>query len=65
MTYRETWDLTTIPDQPLYAEVGRRNAGRRKSVGRNGGRPRKLTACPQCGQHFSARDMREHARTHR
>lgn len=29
MTYRPTWDLATIPDQPFYAEAQRRRALKR------------------------------------
>jgi hypothetical protein len=28
-SYKPTWDLTTIPDQPLYAETARRRALKR------------------------------------
>ena len=46
-TYRPDWDLATIPDGPLYSEVGRRNSARR--VNPRGKTPRCLCGiCPLC-----------------
>jgi hypothetical protein len=47
----DTIDPSTIPDEVLLAERGRRNSARvvNRSGGRNGGRPPKVYACEQCG----------------
>jgi hypothetical protein len=58
MKYSENWDLTTIPDEPLYSEVGRRNSEKREV--KSGGRPKKLKKCKHCGIRFGAREMRQH-----
>lgn len=36
MTYRPTWDLSTIPSDQLFAETGRRRSAMRKK--QSGGR---------------------------
>lgn len=57
--YSPGWDLSTIPDEKLKSEWGRRTAAQRKT--RKGGRPPVLTACPRgCGATGSAREMRAH-----
>jgi hypothetical protein len=49
--YRPTWDLSTIPDDRLRSEWGRRNSGRRKVKrgGTSGGRHPQPTPCGKCG----------------
>ena len=37
MTYKPSWDLSTVPDDLIIAEAGRRRAAMRTE--RNGGRP--------------------------
>lgn len=62
--YSPDWDLSTIPDDKIRSEWGRRTAALRavKTGGRNSpGRPPVLTACPRgCGATGSAREMRAH-----
>jgi hypothetical protein len=58
MKFIETWDLSTIPDDRLRAEWGRRNSSRRKTFG--GGRNRSTLACPFCYEFFSAAELRGH-----
>lgn len=50
MNYKPTWDLSTIPDDLIIQEAGRRRAAMRQtySGGRNGGRPPVTKRCP-CG----------------
>lgn len=52
-------DLSKIPYKELASELARRNAARRKP-NQMGGRPPKMSTCPECGKAFSARDMRKH-----
>ena len=54
MQYKPTWDLTTIPDAPLYSEVARRRSAK------GSGRPRVMTPCDKCGAVMSAREKRAH-----
>lgn len=54
MIYTPAWDLTTIPDAPLYSELGRRRAIA------GGGRRKTLRPCPDCGAMLGAREMRRH-----
>jgi len=42
--YRPTWDLTTIPDDQLYSEVGRRRGAHRKLPSG----PKARCACGEC-----------------
>ncbi len=58
MTWKPNWDLSTIPDADLYAELGRRRAALRKEHG--GGRPKTLRRCAKCGVRAGAREMRVH-----
>lgn len=51
-------DMSTIPDQILFAEVGRRRAARRDPA--NAGRPKTLKPCPHCREQMGARDLRAH-----
>ena len=46
MTYRPNWNLSTIPDALFRSEHGRRNNAlrKRRTGGRNGGRPTQLAA---------------------
>ena len=46
-TYRPDWDLSTIPDGPLYSEVGRRRVAKRKVL--RGG-PAPTCLCGQCAK---------------
>ncbi len=43
MTWKPGWDVKSIPDKVLYAEVARRR-------GLKGGRPVVLKECPKCGK---------------
>jgi hypothetical protein len=54
MKWRESWELDSIPEDPLWAEVGRRR--RSKSEGK----PKKLRRCEFCGLEFGAREMLHH-----
>jgi hypothetical protein len=47
-TWKDTIDPSTIPDEVLHSEVGKRRAAKRKTFGfgRNGGRPRKVAPEP-------------------
>ena len=54
MTYRPTWNLSTIPDDALHAEAARRRAAK------GAGRPPVTVPCPFCRQSFGARALREH-----
>lgn len=47
MIYRRTWELSTIPDDALYAEVGRRRGSKRKA--KSGPKPKLNAVCPDCG----------------
>jgi hypothetical protein len=51
-------DMSTIPDDVLHAEVGRRRVAHRDPE--NAGRPRLLRPCKWCKQKFGAREMRVH-----
>jgi hypothetical protein len=55
MQYRETWDLSSIPDQQLHSELGRRRAAARSVYA---GPPRKLRPCPRCGVLCGAAELR-------
>ena len=57
-SYTPTLDMSTIPDEVLYAEVGRRRVAKRPEG--VGGRPKVLKECPHCGKDFGARDLRKH-----
>lgn len=58
MNYRETWDLSTIPDKEFRSEIGRRT-----SVLRGIAFPRgtnvKLKPCKHCGELLTARERRK------
>ena len=53
-SYKPTWDLTTVPDAPLYSEVARRRAAK------SSGRPKVMKTCDKCGAVMSARELRAH-----
>lgn len=52
------FDMTSIPDKVFRSEWSRRASAKRETFG--GGRPKKLEACPGCGDVFSVGDMRKH-----
>jgi hypothetical protein len=57
-TYSKQFDMSTIPDDVLWAEVGRRRVGMRpKGVG---GRPKSKNACPYCNDVFGFNELRAH-----
>jgi hypothetical protein len=56
ISYRETWDLSTIPTEVFNAEIGRRRKGDDKS----GGRPPILRRCPDCKQELTGRQFARH-----
>jgi hypothetical protein len=58
MQYRETWDLTSIPDDLLLSEYKRRQSLRRRVFA--GGRPKVIRSCTKCGAELSARELRTH-----
>ena len=51
-------DMSTIPSDVLYAEVGRRRVAGRDPE--NAGRPPIMRACKWCKEKFGAREMRAH-----
>jgi len=55
-------DLSTIPDAVLYAEAGRRARAKvaPENISRAGGRPKKLSRCPNCRLRFGVAEMRKH-----
>ena len=57
MNYRDTWDLSTIPDDLLLAEAGRRRAGMRDVFA---GPKKVYHPCIWCKQLFPARVLRKH-----
>jgi hypothetical protein len=57
-SYTSKLDMSTVPDDVLYAEVGRRRVAKRPEG--VGGRPAVLRPCPHCGHEFGARDLRAH-----
>jgi hypothetical protein len=50
MKFKETWDLSTIPEPIFKSEWARRNSTKRKSIGREGGRPRSDEPRCACGE---------------
>jgi hypothetical protein len=56
MEYRDSWDLSTIPDELLTAERNRRVSAQRKEPPT----PKILRPCPKCGKPFGARELRIH-----
>ena len=56
--YTPKLDMSTIPDDVLYAEVGRRRVAKRPEG--VGGRPKVNYPCPHCGLEFGARELRKH-----
>ena len=60
MTYRETWDLSSIPEEVLKSEWARRNSMRRETHtgGHNGGRPVEYVPCPRCGKQVTKTEAR-------
>jgi hypothetical protein len=54
--YRETWDLSTIPDDVLTRERNRRISAQREMPPR----AKVMRPCPWCGWRFGARDLRKH-----
>lgn len=53
LTYSPEWDLSTIPTETLYSELGRRRAAL------SHGRPPRLIPCPQCQRPAGARERRK------
>jgi hypothetical protein len=51
-------DMSTIPDEVLFAEFGRRRVSKRAEG--VGGRPKTLHRCPHCKGEFGARELRAH-----
>jgi hypothetical protein len=56
--YMPRLDMSSIPDDVLYAEVGRRRVAKRPEG--VGGRPKILHECPDCHREFGAREIRAH-----
>lgn len=56
MDYRETWNLSSIPEEKFVQERNRRVAAKRKKPPR----AKVLKPCPKCGKEFGVRDMRKH-----
>ena len=54
--WKESWDLTTIPEPEFVAERNRRIANSRSSPPT----PKKMRPCPYCSKEFGARDLRAH-----
>jgi hypothetical protein len=54
--YRDTWDVTTIPDDVLTAERNRRISLQRDDAPR----AKVMRPCPWCRKSFGARDLRKH-----
>jgi len=49
--YSPTWDLSSIPEEAFWSELGRRrNKLIRHRRGGGNGRPLKPTPCPKCGE---------------
>ena len=61
MRFARTWDLTSIPDDLLRAEWGRRNSLRRENF--SGGRPPVLQPCGFCREEHSTVSLRGHVAT--
>lgn len=59
--YSPRWDMTTVPDDVLYAEVGRRNSAKRKTHGAGPGRPPTCPCgkCRKCKNRGRMREKRE------
>lgn len=55
-------DLSTVPDEVILSEAGRRQNARRKARGGGigGGRPKVLKRCPNCRRKFGVAEMRKH-----
>jgi hypothetical protein len=58
-TYSKQFDMSTIPDDVLWAEVGRRRVAVRPADSGHG-KPKVLRPCPDCGIKFGAREMKAH-----
>jgi hypothetical protein len=56
--WTEKLDMSTIPDEVLFSEIGRRRVAKRDP--KNAGPPRVLRPCEWCGKEFGAREMRRH-----
>jgi len=48
MEWRESFDMTTIPDEVFFSELGRRRSNMRQTFGHGNGRPLVEDRCP-CG----------------
>ena len=57
MKYTSKLDMTTIPDEVLWAEIGRRRVAKRPEAH---GKPKVMRPCPHCGIEFGAREIRVH-----
>ena len=62
MIWRDSIDPSTIPDQVLTSEWGRRRSARRRTIGwgKSTGRPKVLKICPRCKAQMGARELRAH-----
>lgn len=58
-SYTPKLDMSTIPDEVLYAEVGRRRVAKRTEDSGHG-HPKVMRPCPHCGKEFGARELRTH-----
>lgn len=58
MEYSEDWDLSTIPDQALWSEVGKRRAKGTGGIRVKAGRKVKPTRCTRCGEIVTATEAR-------
>jgi len=57
--YTSKWNLSTIPDDVFYREVGRRRVSKRPADLAIG-QPKVMRPCPYCKEKFGARDLRAH-----
>lgn len=53
-------DLSAVPTEALYSELGRRRNAQRETFGAGSGRPKKLTPCPKCQRKFGVAELRGH-----
>jgi rubrerythrin len=63
MKYRESWDISSIPDELIFKRFGEIMKERRQKKNgskKRGGRPKKLYTCEVCGFTAGAREFRLH-----
>jgi hypothetical protein len=58
-------DLSQVPIDQLFSELGRRRSAMRRTNAAGSGRPPILKPCPVCGKKFGVAAMRLHVREHR